>query len=73
MAEVGVQLSGRESRRVLQAAIPSLWGMLVYRPVTSAVHMKLSGGRDPTVRIFLRKCVVSYIYEETPVARGLRW
>ena len=58
---------------LIAALIPSLFGMLVQRNVTSIViRMVLCGGSVGIRRMVLRKCVVSLMYEGTRGTRGLR-
>ena len=51
------------SRASLQASIPSLCGMLVYRELTSYVSRMLPGGRGPKFEIFSKKSLVSLMYD----------
>ena len=53
-------------------AMPSSWGILVYRDLTSMVTRRASGGKGGRERTIWRKCVVFLIYDGMVVVRGWR-
>ena len=53
----------------LQASIPSLCGMLVYKELTSKVSRMQSGGRGSKFEILRRKSLVSLKYDGNCMTR----
>ena len=68
---VGMCLSVRVSRKLRQASIPSLCGMLVYNDETSRVTSMALFGRVARLASLLRKSVVSLMCESKEVTRVL--
>ena len=60
------------SRASLQASIPSVCGMLVYKELISSVSSIQSGVRGSILEIFSRKSLVSWIYDGICTTRGRR-
>ena len=58
------------SMKGITAAIPSSYGMFVYRDVASAVTKRALGGSGGSFSMRLRKCFVSLMYDGRLLPRG---
>ena len=53
----------RKFRNYSHVCIPSSWGILVYKEVTSSVTNKVPGGSGGNLRSLLKQSVVFRIYD----------
>ena len=65
-------LCSREFRNYLHVCIPSSWGILVYKEVTSSVTNRVSGGSGGNLLSLLKKTVVSWMNDGGEVAQGCK-